>query len=1098
MPPTANHIRQQFVDFFVDKHGHQHVPSSPVVPLNDPTLLFANAGMNQFKPYFLGTETPPQPPRVANSQKCIRAGGKHNDLDDVGKDTYHHTFFEMLGNWSFGDYFKQEAIDWAWELLTSDQWWGLDPERLHATYFEGDAAEGLEPDLEAKELWLKYLPPERVHPGNKKDNFWEMGDTGPCGPCSEVHYDRTPDKSGASLVNGDSPDVIEIWNLVFIQFNRRQDQTLAPLPAKHVDTGMGFERIVAVLQGKDSNYDTDVFAPIFAAIQQVTGARAYTPGGAGDQLTDPINVAYRVIADHARCLTFALTDGAHCGNTGRDSVLRTILRRAVRFGHQQLGVEEPFLYKLVPAVVDHFGNAFPELHTKVEAVTEEIKDEEVSFRQTLGKGIGRFYNAIVDTVFSFTPDRPFQKPAQILGQAINGYPGTRVVTDSDGNVTDEDATNVWQLFEDAGLFKVQDSLMRFGLGYSNERTTIRNRTDPAKDAAAPLVQHLKKLIVAIERLTADEAAIRSASEKLNEVQPSDYPEARKTTALALRDAADSLAQTQEEMARAATAALILDGETAFDLEATYGFPFSLTRVMVEELGLTVDEAGYEKAKAKHAEISRGQGGDGDFDAKAALNDLLQQTTFEPTEFVGYDTTTIEPAAQKLRLFKRTGQAFEEVNKAAVGDRVAAVVERTPFYAEAGGQVGDTGELACNCGGSIRITDTQKLGDTWFHLGEVTKDITAAEAAPVGLTVDADRRHRIMCNHTTTHVMNRALRDLVNPEADQKGSLVDDEKLRFDFSNSGPVKPDQLAAVERQVNADIAADLAVDWQVAPQEDALRINGLRAVFGEKYPPEVRVVSVGAKVSDLLANPSSDAWANKSIEFCGGTHLPSTGPAEAFCVVAEENVAKGIRRVTALTGQAARDAATAADELQARLDQLADAKPEELKAGVDAVNAALNETTLPAVRRAALLATIAELNAKLKAAAKQQGKAGAAAAVEQAKAIADQNAGPVIVARLDNVDGGALRSAMDVVKKKHPDAAILLGSTAPDGNKCAFIAAVPKPMIAAGLKAGDWVKQAAQVTGGGGGGRPDSAQAGGKDPAKLDDALDAARDFAATHAS
>ncbi|MEM6757145.1 MAG: alanine--tRNA ligase-related protein [Planctomycetota bacterium] len=540
----------------------------------------------------------------------------------------------------------------------------------------------------------------------------------------------------------------------------------------------------------------------------------------------------------------------------------------------------------------------------------------------------------------------------------------------------------------------------------------------------------------------------------------------------------------------------IDGQTAFDLEATYGFPFSLTKVMAEERGLTVDEAGYEQAKAKHAEISRGQGGDGDFDAKAALNDLLQQTELQPTDFLGYTTTTIEPSAQSLRLFKRTGQAFEEVNKAAVGDRVAAVVERTPFYAEAGGQVGDTGEIACNCGGSIRVTDTQKLGDTWFHLGEVTKDITAAEAAPVGLAVDADRRHRIMCNHTTTHVMNRALRDLVNPEADQKGSLVDDEKLRFDFSNQGPVKPDQLAAVEKQVNADIAADLAVDWQVAPQEDALQINGLRAVFGEKYPPNVRVVSIGAQVADLLADPASDAWTHKSIEFCGGTHLPSTGPAEAFCVVAEENVAKGIRRVTALTGQPARAAAAAADDLQAKLDRLAGAEPEALKAGVDAVNAALNETTLPAVRRAALLATIAELNAKLKAAAKQQGKAAGAAAVEQAKAIADQHAGPVIVARLDDVDGGALRSAMDVVKKKHPDAAILLGSATPGGGgKCAFIAAVPKPMIDAGLKAGDWVKQAAQVTGGGGGGRPDSAQAGGKDPAKLDAALKIAEDYAAS---
>jgi alanyl-tRNA synthetase len=935
MPLTSADIRRQFVEFFLDKHGHQHVPSSPVVPLNDPTLLFANAGMNQFKPYFLGTEQPPTPPRVANSQKCIRAGGKHNDLDDVGKDTYHHTFFEMLGNWSFGDYFKADAIDWAWELLVTV--WGLDPERLHATYFEGDASEGLDPDHEARDLWLKYLPADRVHPGNKKDNFWEMGDTGPCGPCSEVHYDRTPDKQGGPLVNADSPDVIEIWNLVFIQFNRRQDATLEKLRNKHVDTGMGFERIVAVLQGKDSNYDTDVFSPIFNAIQQVTGARGYVAGGSGDNLTDPINVAYRVIADHVRCLTFALTDGAHCGNTGRDSVLRTILRRAVRFGHQQLGVEQPFLYQLVPAVVDHFGDAFPELRTKVDAVSDEIRDEEVSFRATLTKGIGIFERAVA------TLDRKS-----------------------------------------------------------------------------------------------------------------------------------------------------LDGDTAFDLEATYGFPFSLTKVMAEERGLTVDEAGYEKAKQKHAEISRGGGEAGVFDARAALNDLLQQHDFEPTEFVGYETTSIQPAAQAMRLFKQTGQAFEEVKQAEPGAFVTAVVQQTPFYAEAGGQVGDTGTIACHCGGSIRVTDTQKLADTWFHLGEVTEDITAAEAAPVGLAVDAQRRGRIAANHTTTHVMNRALRDLVNPEADQKGSLVDDEKLRFDFSNPGPVKTDQLAAVEEQVNADIAADLSVDAQVAPQEDALKINGLRAVFGEKYPPKVRVVSIGAPVADLLADPGRHDWTNKSIEFCGGTHLPSTGRAEAFCIVGEENVAKGIRRITALTGQAARDARAAADALQARLDGLSDAQPEALKAELDAVHAAMNQTPLPSVCRAALLARSAELNATLKAAAKQQGKAAAGAAVEQARAIAESHDGPVVVARLDDVDGGALRSAMDVVKKKLPDAAILLGSTS--GGKCAFIAAVPQPMIDAGLKAGDWVKQAARVSGGGGGGRPDAAQAGGKDPARLDDALAAATDFAA----
>ena len=359
---------------------------------DSPTLIFANAGMNQFKDVFLGTGSRPFT-RAVDTQKCIRAGGKHNDLDDVGVDTYHHTFFEMLGNWSFGDYFKQEAIAWAWELLASPDWWGLEPERLHATYFEGDPAEGLEPDLEARDMWLKVLPPERVHPGNKKDNFWEMGDTGPCGPCSELHYDGTDDLSGGSKVNADDPDVIEIWNLVFIQFNRLQSGELQALPAKHVDTGMGFERIVRVLQGKNSNYDTDVFGPLFDAVQTITGARAYTPGGDPAALADPINVAYRVIADHIRTLTFALADGAHCGNEGRSYVLRRILRRAVRYGRQTLNVREPFFYKLVPAVVANFSATFPELTKMQDAVAAEIQEEEVAFGKTLDRGIALFEQA---------------------------------------------------------------------------------------------------------------------------------------------------------------------------------------------------------------------------------------------------------------------------------------------------------------------------------------------------------------------------------------------------------------------------------------------------------------------------------------------------------------------------------------------------------------------------------------------------------------------------------------------------------------------------------------------------------------------------------
>jgi alanyl-tRNA synthetase len=389
--PSSSEIRQQFLDFFVKKCGHTFVPSSPVVPHDDPTLLFANAGMNQFKPYFLGTEKPKHV-RVVNTQKCIRAGGKHNDLDDVGKDTYHHTFFEMLGNWSFGDYFKKDAITWAWELLT--EVWKLDKSRLHVTVFEGDPANGIPRDDEAADIWKAVgVLPGHIHLGNKKDNFWEMGSTGPCGPCTEIHYDKTPDKSGAKLVNGGSDQVIEIWNNVFIQFNRNEDQSLTPLPAKHVDTGMGFERICAVLNGVPSNYDTDVFTPIFTAIQEVTKARPY--GGKLDDLTD---TAYRVIADHIRTLTFAITDGATPGNKGRSAVLRSILRRASRYGWQVLGLKEPFLHRLSGTVVNQLGAVFPELTKNPEKVREVIYEEERSFLRTLERGIKLFELACDATV----------------------------------------------------------------------------------------------------------------------------------------------------------------------------------------------------------------------------------------------------------------------------------------------------------------------------------------------------------------------------------------------------------------------------------------------------------------------------------------------------------------------------------------------------------------------------------------------------------------------------------------------------------------------------------------------------------------------------
>ncbi|MEM8739516.1 MAG: alanine--tRNA ligase [Planctomycetota bacterium] len=952
--PTSHEIRQQFLDFFAQKAGHTAVSSAPVVPHDDPTLLFTNAGMNQFKDVFLGTGSR-EYTRAVDTQKCIRAGGKHNDLDDVGKDTYHHTFFEMLGNWSFGDYFKAEAIDWAWELLTSNEWWGIDPRRLHATYFEGDVDLGLAPDHEARDLWLKHLPPEHVHPGNKKDNFWEMGDTGPCGPCSELHYDRSDDFSGGSLVNADDQDVVvEIWNLVFIQYNRLTTGGLEPLPAKHVDTGMGFERIVRVLQDKVSNYDTDVFTPLFTAIQKVTGAKPYDGGNSGgDSLTNPTDIAYRVIADHIRTLTFALTDGAHCGNDGRNYVLRRILRRAVRYGRQTLGVppEEPFFYKLVPAVVDNFKGPFPELVKAQDAVMAELRDEEESFGRTLDRGIALF-------------------------DAVAGGLAT-------------------------------------------------NETFPAADA--------------------------------------------------------------------------------FQLHDTYGFPLDLTELMAAERGMTVDVEGFHQLMEQARETSRAGGGATDIKASLAeqVAKGLDAGWFIATNFTGHDATEAPFQANTLHLFKKVGDTYESATAAAAGDELAVVLQMTPFYAEAGGQVGDRGTIMVRqspstTGGQVvrfRVDDTIKVGGVHLHLGQLTGGKLEAVDGEThcALAVDAKRRALTQNNHTATHVMNRALRDHVNAEADQKGSLVDDEKLRFDFSHGSALTPDEIAAVEQQVNDDIAKDLPVYARVVPQEDALRINGLRAVFGEKYPPNVRVVSIGVPVEDLVADPDNADWPGYSIEFCGGTHLAKTGDAEGFCVVSQDAVSKGVRRVTALTGPAAHQATAQGQQLAARVAALQDAPAESLGEQVDAITHTLAETTLPLIARAEVQAGLAELGQKLKAHAKQQGQQAERGVVAAAQELAASVSGPVIVAELPGAgaDGKTLRTAMDVIRNKHADAALLLAAVADD--KVALLASVPKPLIGQGFKAGDWIRHVAPIVGGGGGGRPDMAQAGGKDPAKLPEALEAARAFA-----
>ncbi|MBL4700258.1 MAG: alanine--tRNA ligase, partial [Phycisphaeraceae bacterium] len=665
---------------------------------------------------------------------------------------------------------------------------------------------------------------------------------------------------------------------------------------------------------KTSNYDTDVFTPLFDAIQKITGSKAYD--GGEDTLENPADIAYRVVADHIRTLTFALSDGAHCGNEGRNYVLRSILRRAVRYGKQTLGMEEPFFYKLVPTVVENFGESFPELAKNPQAVIDELKEEEIAFRRTLDRGIELF-----------------------------------------------------------------------------------NR-------------------------------VASASEN-------------KT----------------------------LTGQDAFELYATFGFPLDLTQLMADERGLTVDVQGFNTCWKQHQEISKA--GEGKTDVTALLVELVQKNKFANTKFVGYDN------------FEFVGKTH--VQRFELDDITAIVTSATPFYAESGGQVGDIGTIT-DGQATFTVTNTQKIGDVFFHLG--TGDLQTGEQN-ITLTVDKARRKNIMSNHTCTHMLNRALRMHVNDQADQRGSLVDDEKLRFDFSHNSAVTLEQIEQIEETVNTDIASDLTVNYEFVPLEQGQAINGLRAVFGEKYPSTVRVVSIGPKVSDMIADPDNEQWPNYSIEFCGGIHMAKTGDAEGFIVISEEAVAKGIRRIIGMTGSLAHQATAQADLLLARTQALKNQPVQGLPAAIAKITSTLNQKQLPLLIKSKVRNTLTELQQKIKDHEKQASKQAAGDIVETARQLADTATGDIVICKVPGADGKTLRTAMDVFKNKLPEAAILLA--AENGGKVAFVASVPKSIINKGLKAGDWVKEAATLTGGGGGGRPDMAQAGGKDPSKLDDALAACKALA-----
>lgn len=727
--------------------------------------------MNQFKPIFLGTVDPTsqegQWKRAVNSQKCIRAGGKHNDLDDVGKDSYHHTFFEMLGNWSFGDYFKEEAINYSWDLLTKT--FGLDPDRLYVTYFEGHAESGLGPDLEAKEIWKSVgVAEDHILPGNLDDNFWEMGDQGPCGPCSEIHYDRIGGRNAAHLVNMDDPNVLEIWNNVFIQYNREPDKSLKSLPNKHVDTGMGYERLVSILQNKSSNYDTDVFTPLFARIQELTGAKPYE-GKFGEEDKDGVDTAYRVVADHVRLLTFAITDGGIPNNEGRGYVVRRVLRRGARYARKYFNVEiGNFFAQIVPTLVQHMGGMFREIVAKEAEVKEILDEEELSFAKTLDRGEKQF-----ETYAAKAKDSGQQR--------LHG-------------------ADVWKLYD------------------------------------------------------------------------------------------------------------------------TYGFPVDLTRLMAEERGLSIDDNEFESARLQAKEASKGE--------KKAASDLLKLTvhTLGELEKMPQVTKTDDSAKHgreningKIQAIYHAGKFYDSTKEIPEGDQIGLILDKTNFYAEQGGQENDTGKIVIDGQADFRVDNVQLYAGYVLHTGYMKYG-----QLDVGKTTiceyDELRRWPIRNNHTGTHILNFALKEVLGDGIDQKGSLVAAEKLRFDFSHKAGVSDKDLQTIEDKSTEYIRQNVTVYAKDVPLSIAREIRGVRAVFGETYPDPVRVVSVGVEVDDILKNVKDENWEKVSIEFCGGTHVRSTGDIKELVIIEESGIAKGIRRIIALTGEDAYRVQRAADEFSERLDKLA----------------------------------------------------------------------------------------------------------------------------------------------------------------------------------
>ena len=864
---TSKEIRQKFLDFFESK-GHSVVPSAPMVVKNDPTLMFTNAGMNQFKDFFLGNSTPKMK-RAADSQKCLRVSGKHNDLEEVGHDTYHHTMFEMLGNWSFGDYFKTEAIDWAWELLTGV--YGINPELLYATVFEGSAEDGTALDEEARQAWLKHLPAERILLGNKHDNFWEMGETGPCGPCSEIHIDiRTEEEKRASgipgrdLVNQSDPHVIEIWNLVFMQFERKADGHLEPLPAKNIDTGMGFERLCSVLQGKNSNYDSDVFTGLLGKLGELSGHKY---GESAD--TD---VAMRVCADHIRAISFSIADGQLPSNVKAGYVIRRILRRAVRYGYTFLGFTEPFLCRLVPQLISDMGDAYPELKAQQKLIESVIREEELAFLRTLDRGI-----------------------------------------------------------------KLLDDYME-----------------------------------------------RNAATK------------------------------------------VLPGTDAFVLYDTFGFPIDLTELIAGEKGYKVDLEGFQVELGKQKERAR----------NATANEFGDWTVYhdgEDVEFTGYDT--VEQAGALLLKSRKVVQKNKEM--------LQLVFDRTPFYGEMGGEVGDTGIAVAADGEQIKILNTVKENNLTIHIAD---HLPADCNGSFTLKVDAARRQRIANNHTCTHLLDQALREIVGTHVEQKGSYVCDKYFRFDFSHFEKLSDEQIHAVEARVNELIRSNFPlVENREATMEEANEMGAI-ALFGEKYGDRVRVVKFGP-----------------SVELCGGCHTSRTGNIGLFKISSEAAIAAGIRRIEAVTGEEAENVVYAMQEVVKTARAMFNNAP----GLTDAIRKMIEENE-------GYKKQIAEV-------AKEKTLQLKKALLERAVQVNGHN----VIKINESRDLVMLRDAATMLQKEAEN--LVIAAAFESGGKPQLLLMYSQDLVKAGKNAGADIRDAAKCIQGGGGGQPGLATAGGKDVAGLSAALD-----------